>query len=117
MVEIKRFQKGKRTYTRWGSQVKEVKVMSTDKKTGERILPPGEIRIDEPIAQGIYANLAYLTHTETEFIFDFIFNAPGQEKPKVLSRIISSPAHTKRFLFALKDNLDKYEQRFGPIKT
>jgi len=37
-------------------------------------------------------------------------------KAKVKSRIVITPEHAKRFLLALKDNIDKYEASFGPIK-
>lgn len=74
-----------------------------------------EIQTDEQTAQGIYTNLAGITHSETEFIFDFLFMQPNQPKAKLRARIISSPIHTKRFLMALKENIRKYEERFGPI--
>ena len=32
------------------------------------------------------------------------------------SRIILTPEHTKKFLKALSDNLDKYETNHGPVK-
>jgi len=34
---------------------------------------------------------------------------------KLVSRIILSPAHVKRFMGALEENLKKYEENFGPI--
>lgn len=74
-----------------------------------------QIEIDEATAQGIYSNLAFLTHSEQEFILDFIFMSPQQPKAKVRSRIITSPKHAKRFSMALLDNIKKYESRFGPI--
>ena len=74
-----------------------------------------QIEIDEATAQGIYSNLAFLTHSEQEFIMDFIFMSPQQPKAKVRSRIITSPKHAKRFFMALMDNIKKYESRFGPI--
>jgi hypothetical protein len=74
-----------------------------------------EIDVDDAIAQGIYANLAGVAHNETEFIMDFLFVQPGKPKARLRSRIISSPAHTKRFLLALSDNIRKYEERFGVI--
>ena len=74
-----------------------------------------EIQMDENVAQGIYTNLAGITHSETEFIFDFLFIQPNQPKAKLRARIISSPIHTKRFLLALMENIRKYEERFGKI--
>jgi hypothetical protein len=74
-----------------------------------------QIQLDEETAQGCYVNLAMLNHTETEFTMDFIYVQPQQPKAKVRSRIISSPKHTKRLLEALKENVAKYEKRFGTI--
>ena len=74
-----------------------------------------EIQVDEDIAQGIYANLAVVNHSDAEFTLDFIFVQPQAPKAKVRSRVITSPKHIKRLLLALEDNLQKYEQRFGPV--
>jgi hypothetical protein len=74
------------------------------------------IQLDDDVAQGTYVNLAMVNHTETEFILDFIYVQPQQPRAKVRSRILSSPRHTKRLLMALQDNLEKYEQKFGPVE-
>ncbi|MCX5791022.1 MAG: DUF3467 domain-containing protein [Elusimicrobiota bacterium] len=74
-----------------------------------------EVQMDEVTAQGLYANLAGVTHSETEFIFDFLFLQPNQPKAKLRARVISSPVHTKRFLSALVENIKRYEERFGVI--
>lgn len=74
------------------------------------------IQLDDDVAQGTYVNLAMVNHTETEFILDFIYVQPQQPRAKVRSRIISSPRHTKRLLAALKDNVEKYEAKFGQIE-
>ncbi len=76
---------------------------------------PLPVEIDEATSRGIYANLALITHSETEFVLDFIFIQPQSPKAKVLTRLISSPIHAKRFLWALKENIEKYEARFGAI--
>lgn len=74
-----------------------------------------EIQMDEVTAQGIYTNLAGVTHSETEFVLDFLFLQPSQPKAKLRARIITSPVHTKRFLKTLKENIKRYEERFGEI--
>ena len=75
-----------------------------------------EIRIDlsDEVAAGKYANLAMIAHSENEFIMDFIFIHPP--KGKVVSRIITSPAHAKRVAAALAENVNNYEKKFGEIK-
>lgn len=74
------------------------------------------IELSEEVAEGIYANLAIITHSNTEFIIDFIKMMPGVPKAKVKSRILLTPQHAKRLMKALKDNIAKYEQVNGPIK-
>jgi hypothetical protein len=74
------------------------------------------IELSEEIAEGIYSNLAMIAHSNSEFVIDFIRLMPGVPKAKVKSRIVITPEHAKRFLLALKDNIEKYETSFGPIK-
>ena len=74
-----------------------------------------QIQIDEPTSLGAYANMTLVNHTETEFVFDFVFIPPTDPRAKVRARIISSPKHAKRFLSALSENVARYESRFGEI--
>lgn len=69
-----------------------------------------DIELPVEVAPGIYTNLQLITHSSTEFIIDFIQVLPGVPKAQVRSRAILSPQHAKRFLYALKENIDKYEQ-------
>jgi hypothetical protein len=75
-----------------------------------------QIQLDDDVANGRYVNLALVNHTETEFVFDFIYVQPQQPKAKVLARIITSPRHMKRLVTAMQENLAKYEARFGVIE-
>jgi hypothetical protein len=74
------------------------------------------IELSEEVAEGIYSNLAIITHSNSEFVIDFVKLMPGVPKAKVKSRIVLTPQHAKRLLKALKDNLSKFEQAHGPIK-
>ena len=74
-----------------------------------------QIELSEDIAQGIYSNLAVISHSSSEFIIDFIRVLPGLPKAKVQSRIILAPEHAKLLCRALKENIAKYEQSFGII--
>ncbi len=64
------------------------------------------IELSEEIAEGIFSNLAIITHSNTEFVLDFIRIMPGVPKAKVKSRIILTPEHAKRLLHAFQDNID-----------
>lgn len=74
------------------------------------------IELGEEVAEGVYANLAIITHSNTEFIVDFVRMMPGVPKAKVKSRVVLTPQHAKRLMKALKDNIDKFESNHGPIK-
>lgn len=74
------------------------------------------IELSEDIAEGIYSNLAIITHSNTEFVIDYIRVMPGVPKARVKSRIVLTPEHAKRFLRALEDNIEKFEALNGRIK-
>ena len=80
---------------------------------------PNQINIElsEEIAQGVYSNLAVITHSSSEFVLDFVRIMPGVPKAKVKSRIILTPEHAKRLLMALQDNIKKYEAMHGVIRN
>lgn len=75
------------------------------------------IELSEEIAEGVYSNLAIITHSNSEFVLDFIRVMPGVPKARVKSRIILTPEHAKRLLSALEDNIEKYESINGRIKV
>lgn len=81
------------------------------KKTQNQI----NIELPEELADGIYANLAIISHSHSEFVLDFIRMLPNVPKAKVKSRLIVTPEHAKRFLSALADNVKKYEAQHGTI--
>lgn len=75
------------------------------------------IELSDEMAEGIYSNLAVITHSHSEFIVDFIKMMPGIPKAKVKSRIILTPQHAKRLMRALQDNITKFERLHGTIKV
>jgi hypothetical protein len=74
------------------------------------------IELNEKEAEGIYSNLAIITHSPAEFVVDFTRILPGVPKAKVHARIVMTPQHAKLLLNALKDNIHKYEEKFGEVK-
>lgn len=78
-------------------------------------VPAINIEISEETAEGIYSNLAIISHSNAEFVVDFIRMMPNVPKAKVKARIIITPQHAKRLLNALKDNILKFESQFGVI--
>ncbi len=74
------------------------------------------IELGEDVASGTYSNLAIITHSNTEFVIDFVRLMPGVPKAKVKSRVILTPQHAKRLMKALKENIAKFESVHGLIK-
>lgn len=75
-----------------------------------------QIEIKPDAACGTYANLAVISHSHSEFVLDFATMLPGTPKALVSNRIVMAPEHAKRLLFALQDNISKYESTFGDIE-
>ena len=76
-----------------------------------------KIEFDENSTSTEYSNFVVVTHSAAEFVLDYIRVLPGMAKAKVKSRIIMSPMHVKTLMFALQDNIRKYEDKFGEIKV
>ena len=57
-----------------------------------------KINIAPDKAQGVFANLALIAHTPTEFVLDF------------------AQLQAKKILGALQNNIGQYEQKFGTIE-
>jgi len=73
------------------------------------------IELNEKIAEGEYSNLVMIGHSREEFILDFIRVMPGVPAARVKSRIIVTPQHAKRFLRALAENIERFEDAHGDI--
>ena len=74
------------------------------------------IEITEDVSEGNYINLAIITHSHAEFVFDFVNVMPGTPKSKVKSRIIMTPFHAKRFMKAIVENVQKFEAVNGTVQ-
>jgi hypothetical protein len=74
------------------------------------------IELTEEMSEGVYSNLAIITHSTAEFVLDFINVMPNAPKAKVKSRVILAPQHAKRLMKALVENVKKFEQVHGAIK-
>jgi hypothetical protein len=90
-----------------------------EEKTMEEQRPvPGQVQIkaDEKELQGQYSNLVMLHHNLEEFTLNFIYIFPNGAQGKLLTSVIVSPGHAKRIWRALRENIERYESQFGPIK-
>jgi hypothetical protein len=76
-----------------------------------------DVELGEKESEGIYSNLALISHSPSEFIIDFARVMPGVQKARVYARIVMTPAHAKMLLSALEENIKKFEGQFGAIKV
>lgn len=74
-----------------------------------------KIKAKEEDLKGSYSNLMQILHTKEEFLLNFFLVSPPEGI--LVSRIVMSPSHIKRMLKALKENVSKYEERFGKIEV
>ena len=65
------------------------------------------IELTEEVAEGVYSNLAIITHSNAEFVVDFVQVMPGTPKAKVKTRVLLTPQHAKRFMRAMVENIQK----------
>lgn len=78
-----------------------------------------DIKVDDQEAAGRFSNFANVFHSAEEFILDFLFvnPAPPPGFGKLMSRVIMTPAHAKRLLVMLQENVRNYEEHFGEIQV
>jgi len=75
-----------------------------------------QIKADEKELIGQFSNLVMFHHTGEEFTLHFIYVFPNVPQGKLISSVIVSPAHAKRILRALDENIRRYETQFGHIR-
>jgi hypothetical protein len=80
--------------------------------------PQQRISVDlgEKEAEGIYSNLALISHSPSEFIIDFARIFPGLPKSKVFARIVMTPQNAKALHKTLGLNIERFENSHGEIK-
>jgi len=76
--------------------------------------PQVQVNTGDEMSRGRYSNSMMVAHGADEFILDWLLNSPNGVH--LVSRIIVSPAHIKRIIDALKENLDNYEKQFGSVR-
>lgn len=81
--------------------------------------PQAQINMElgEREAEGVYSNFVVISHSLSEFVFDFARVLPGTPKSKVFARIIMTPPNVRALQAALEENVKKYENQFGKIRT
>jgi hypothetical protein len=73
-----------------------------------------QINTGDDLSRGRYSNTMLVAHGPEEFIMDWLLQSPNG--PHLVSRLIVTPAHMKRIVKALQENVENYETNFGEIK-
>lgn len=74
-----------------------------------------QVKVNDDVLKGVFANMVQIGHTPEEFILDFMNLFPPAGI--LTSRVVVTPQHMKRIVEALQDNLKKYEDQFGKIQA
>ncbi|MGE5611789.1 MAG: DUF3467 domain-containing protein [Bacillota bacterium] len=73
---------------------------------------PISARVPERVSRGVMSTGVLVLDSPNEFVLDFM---QGLTRPfQVVSRIVLTPTVMEQFVHAVRDNLSKYESRFGP---
>ena len=75
-----------------------------------------KIELTPEVAAGHYSNLAVISHSAQEVFLDFVAVTPQAPQARVNTRVIMTPENAKNLLFALRDNIAKFEATFGDIE-
>jgi hypothetical protein len=74
---------------------------------------PVTARVPERIARGVFSTGVIIIDGPYEFVLDFVM---GLVQPRqVVARVILSPIVVEQFIHAIRENVGKYEARFGKI--
>jgi len=86
--------------------------------SNKKAQPQVRVNIELPgDLEAIYSNFALITHSPSEIVIDFAKLLPNVPKAKVYARILMTPMNAKLLHRALGENLGKFEDKFGEIKT
>lgn len=86
--------------------------------SNKKAQPQVRVNIELPQdLEAIYSNFALITHSPSEIVIDFAKLLPNVPKAKVYARILMTPMNAKLLHRALGENLRKFEDKFGEIKT
>jgi hypothetical protein len=74
---------------------------------------PISARVPEKIGRGAFANAVMILQASDEFILDFL--STMSQPQQVVSRVVLTATTFGQFIAALRTNVTKYEQQFGPL--
>ena len=75
------------------------------------------IKIDEKVGEGTYANLFMITNSPSEFVIDFGRILPGIPDARIYTRVVCTTQHAKQLLQILQKNIEGFENLGVEIKV
>lgn len=75
---------------------------------------PVSARLPERVAPGVFCTGVIVVEGAEEFVLDFVQGL--HRPPRVGARVVMTPNVAAQFVAALRENLQRYEQAFGPPK-
>ncbi|HYE18525.1 MAG TPA: DUF3467 domain-containing protein [Tepidisphaeraceae bacterium] len=74
---------------------------------------PVSARVPDKVARGVFSTGVIILDGPFEFVLDFVMNLTSPRA--VVARVVLSPTVAEQFVAALRENIGKFEGRFGPI--
>ena len=74
---------------------------------------PVSARVPDKVARGVFSTGVIIIDGPFEFVLDFVMNLTTPRA--VVARVVLSPTVAEQFVAALRENIGKFEGRFGPI--
>jgi hypothetical protein len=74
-----------------------------------------KVNIDKNLLRSQYSDYALISQSYFGFHLDFGQRVPGAAEVSLFSRVAVSPQHAKLLLNLLRENVEKYEEKFGEI--
>lgn len=78
------------------------------------------VKIDDELKHGTYANFLVVSHSPHEFTLDFCQVMPGGNEDKVQAEVVSrlkvAPTMVGKIIRALNTNMTNYEDKYGMVK-
>jgi len=75
-----------------------------------------QIKLDEKVGEGTYANFFVITNSPSEFIMDCGRILPGLPDARIYTRVVMTPTHAKQLMQLMVKNIESYENQIGEIK-
>jgi hypothetical protein len=74
---------------------------------------PATARVPEAVGRGVFSTGGIVMHGTHDFVIDFLQNLVPPRR--VVARVVVPPSVVPLFVAALRENMARFEQQFGPL--